>query len=101
MSLETLVKFSNQYFNYDKITMLNDEKGKPYFKDINGFVSIATKVQKMDGLIDNVKSYLNKADVKSVSGSSYTYSNPTITEVPTNTIPSIIIPSSSIGNSTK
>lgn len=28
---------------------------------INGFVSIATKVQEMDGLIDNVKSYLNKA----------------------------------------
>ncbi len=38
---EALFKADNQYFNYDKITILNDETGKPYLKDINGFVSIA------------------------------------------------------------
>lgn len=38
---EALFKADNQYFNYDKITILNDETGKPYLKDINGLVSIA------------------------------------------------------------
>jgi phosphopantetheine--protein transferase-like protein len=38
---EALFKADNAYFNYDQISILNDEKGKPYFKDINGFVSIA------------------------------------------------------------
>ena len=38
---EALFKADNTYFNYDKISILNDEKGKPYLKDINGFVSIA------------------------------------------------------------
>ena len=38
---EALFKADNSYFNYDEVTVLNDEKGKPYFKDINGLVSIA------------------------------------------------------------
>lgn len=38
---EALFKADNSYFDYDKVTVLNDEKGKPYFKDINGLVSIA------------------------------------------------------------
>ena len=38
---EALFKADNIYFNYDKISVLNDEKGKPYLKDINGLVSIA------------------------------------------------------------
>lgn len=38
---EALFKADNIYFNYDKISILNDEKGKPYLKDINGLVSIA------------------------------------------------------------
>jgi len=38
---EALFKADNCYFNYDRISVLNDEKGKPYLKDINGFVSIA------------------------------------------------------------
>ena len=37
---EALFKADNSYFDYDKVTVLNDEKGKPYFKDINGLVSI-------------------------------------------------------------
>lgn len=38
---EALFKADNIYFNYDKISVLNDEKGKPYLKNINGFVSIS------------------------------------------------------------
>jgi len=38
---EALFKADNSYFNYDKVSVLNDEKGKPYLKDINGFVSIS------------------------------------------------------------
>ena len=38
---EALFKADNSLFNYDKISVLNDEKGKPYLKDIKGFVSIA------------------------------------------------------------
>lgn len=38
---EALFKADNAYFNYDQVTVLNDEKGKPYFKDINGLVTIA------------------------------------------------------------
>ena len=38
---EALFKADNSYFNYDKVTVLNDDKGKPYFKDINGLVSIS------------------------------------------------------------
>ena len=38
---EALFKADNSYFDYDKVSVLNDEKGKPYFKDINGFVSIS------------------------------------------------------------
>ena len=38
---EALFKADNSYFDYDKVTVLNDEKGKPYFKDIKGLVSIA------------------------------------------------------------
>ena len=38
---EALFKADNKYFNYDKVTMLNDEKGKPYFENINALVSIA------------------------------------------------------------
>lgn len=38
---EALFKADNSYFNYDKISVLNDEKGKPYLKDINGLVSIS------------------------------------------------------------
>ena len=41
---EALFKADNSLFNYDKITILNDEKGKPYLKDIKGFVSIAHDV---------------------------------------------------------
>ena len=38
---EALFKADNSYFNYDKVAVLNDDKGKPYLKDINGFVSIS------------------------------------------------------------
>lgn len=38
---EALFKADNQYFNYDQVTMLCDDKGKPYFEDINALVSIA------------------------------------------------------------
>lgn len=38
---EALFKADNTLFNYDKISVLNDSKGKPYLKDINGHVSIA------------------------------------------------------------
>lgn len=38
---EALFKADNKYFDYDKITVLNDETGKPYLKDVNGLVSIA------------------------------------------------------------
>ena len=38
---EALFKADNAYFNYDQVTVLNDEKGKPYFKNINGLVTIA------------------------------------------------------------
>ena len=38
---EALFKADNAYFNYDKVSVLTDESGKPYLKDINGFVSIA------------------------------------------------------------
>lgn len=38
---EALFKADNSYFNYDKISILNDEKGNPFFKDIDGFVSIS------------------------------------------------------------
>ena len=38
---EAIFKADNKYFDYDKISVLNDEHGKPYLKDINGFVSIA------------------------------------------------------------
>ena len=38
---EALFKADNSYFNYDQVSILNDEKGKPYLKNINGFVSIS------------------------------------------------------------
>lgn len=38
---EALFKADNAYFNYDQVSVLQDETGKPYLKDINGFVSIA------------------------------------------------------------
>lgn len=38
---EALFKADNSYFDFDKVSVLNDEKGKPYLDDINGFVSIA------------------------------------------------------------
>ena len=38
---EALFKADNSLFNYDQITILNDEKGKPYLKNVKGFVSIA------------------------------------------------------------
>ena len=38
---EALYKADNSYFNYDKISVLNDANGKPYLKYINGHVSIA------------------------------------------------------------
>lgn len=38
---EALFKADNSFFNYDKVSVLNDEKGKPYLEDINGHVSIA------------------------------------------------------------
>lgn len=38
---EALFKADNSYFNYDKISVLNDETGKPFLKNINGFVSIS------------------------------------------------------------
>jgi len=38
---EALFKADNSYYNYSSVSILNDEKGKPYLKDINGFVSIA------------------------------------------------------------
>lgn len=38
---EALFKADNSYFNYNKVSILNDEKGKPYLKDINGHVSIS------------------------------------------------------------
>ena len=38
---EALYKADNSLFNYDQSTVLNDENGKPYLKDVNGFVSIA------------------------------------------------------------
>lgn len=38
---EALFKADNSYFDFDKVSVLNDEKGKPYLEDINGFVSIA------------------------------------------------------------
>ena len=38
---EALFKADNSFFNYDRISVLNDEKGKPYFKDIEGLVSIS------------------------------------------------------------
>lgn len=38
---EALFKADNSYFDFDKVSVLNDEKGKPYLENINGFVSIA------------------------------------------------------------
>lgn len=38
---EALFKADNSYYNYDKVTVLNDVTGKPFFKDINGLVSIS------------------------------------------------------------
>lgn len=38
---EALFKADNKYFNYDQITLLNDEKGRPYFENVNALVSIA------------------------------------------------------------
>ena len=38
---EALFKADNKYFDYDKVSVLCDEKGKPYLKDINGLVTIA------------------------------------------------------------
>ena len=38
---EALFKADNSYFNYDQISVLCDEKGKPYLKNIQGFVSIS------------------------------------------------------------
>ena len=38
---EALFKADNSYFNYDEISILNDDSGKPYLKDINGHVSIS------------------------------------------------------------
>lgn len=37
---EALFKADNSFFNYDKISVLNDDKGKPYLDNINGYVSI-------------------------------------------------------------
>lgn len=38
---EALFKADNSYFNYDLVTVLNNENGKPYLDGIDGFVSIA------------------------------------------------------------
>ena len=38
---EALFKADNSYFNYDQVSVLVDEKGKPYLKNINGLVSIS------------------------------------------------------------
>ena len=38
---EALFKADNSFFNYDEVSVLNDEKGKPYLDTIDGFVSIA------------------------------------------------------------
>ena len=38
---EALFKADNSFFNYDEVSVLNDEKGKPYLDNIDGFVSIA------------------------------------------------------------
>lgn len=38
---EALFKADNSYFDFDKVSVLNDEKGKPYLENINGLVSIA------------------------------------------------------------
>ncbi len=37
---EALYKADNSLYNYDKISVLNDEKGKPFLKDLKGYVSI-------------------------------------------------------------
>lgn len=37
---EALFKANNSFFNYDQVSVLNDDKGKPYLENINGHVSI-------------------------------------------------------------
>ena len=38
---EALFKAENKYFDYDKVSVLNDQSGKPYLDGIKGMVSIA------------------------------------------------------------